>query len=70
VAVDVLSGILGRMVRVLIILYVLAERVVCVVPFPEGYGASVHFQFPGKEFITLGTSVVVYLTLMPTDDSH
>ncbi|KAI5455188.1 hypothetical protein NCC49_000006 [Naganishia albida] len=25
------------------------------VPFPEGYGASVHFQFPGKPFVPLGT---------------
>ncbi|KAJ9112621.1 hypothetical protein QFC19_000641 [Naganishia cerealis] len=25
------------------------------VPFPDGYGASVHFQYPGKEFLVLGT---------------
>ncbi|KAH8090327.1 hypothetical protein HD553DRAFT_302146 [Filobasidium floriforme] len=25
------------------------------VPFPDGYGASVHFQFPGRDFVTLGT---------------
>ncbi|GHJ85524.1 hypothetical protein NliqN6_1926 [Naganishia liquefaciens] len=25
------------------------------VPFPDGYGASVHFQFPGKDFLPLGT---------------
>ncbi|WWD08783.1 hypothetical protein V865_006896 [Kwoniella europaea PYCC6329] len=24
------------------------------VPFPEGYGASVHFAWPGKEYIPLG----------------
>ncbi|KAJ9093694.1 hypothetical protein QFC21_006290 [Naganishia friedmannii] len=24
-------------------------------PFPDGYGASVHFQYPGKEFLVLGT---------------
>lgn len=29
------------------------------VPFPEGFGASVHFAWPGKEYIPLG--VYVYL---------
>ena len=34
-----------------------ADHVKCEysVPFPPGYGASVHFQFPGKDFIPLGT---------------
>lgn len=27
---------------------------VCVVPFPEGYGATVHFHWPGKGFQLLG----------------
>lgn len=27
------------------------------VPFPEGFGASVHFAWPGKEYIPLGMYV-------------
>lgn len=27
------------------------------VPFPEGFGASVHFAWPGKEYIPLGVYV-------------
>jgi len=28
-----------------------------VVPFPEGYGASVHFAWPNKDYIPLGVYV-------------
>jgi len=27
------------------------------VPFPEGFGASVHFAWPGKDYIPLGVYV-------------
>ncbi len=29
------------------------------VPFPEGYGASVHFRFPDRDFLTLGVYVLL-----------
>lgn len=32
-----------------------------VVPFPEGYGASVHFAWPNKDYISLGVYVLYYL---------
>lgn len=37
------------------------------VPFPEGYGASVHFAWPGKDYIPLGVYVMIELPHMVSD---
>lgn len=34
------------------------------VPFPEGYGASVHFAWPNKDYIPLGVYVHPYVLIV------
>lgn len=44
------------------------------VPFPDGYGATVHFFWPGKGFQLLGMSVstqfLYFRYFLPTHDQH
>jgi hypothetical protein len=37
------------------------DKGLMVVPFPEGFGASVHFAWPNKDYIPLGVYVHLYL---------
>jgi hypothetical protein len=40
------------------------DKELMVVPFPEGFGASVHFAWPGKDYIPLGVYVHPYLLVI------
>ena len=39
------------------LLIIFLEKTLMLVPFPEGYGASVHFAWPNKDYIPLGVYV-------------